>query len=135
MLRIARLFDESDSTGAPNYSSRQLIDSNDERARIRQFLTGGTLILRTSGRAPDVLSSENRKVVPISYATDGTWIWSRAAAYYVSNHGIAPEKDFLEHIIRCGYTATTPDEDAINSAIARLNEHFSSRQNSASTER
>ncbi|VFA99804.1 Uncharacterised protein [Nocardia cyriacigeorgica] len=65
----------------------------------------------------------------MSYATDGVWIWSRAAAYYLDNHGIAPEEDFLAHILRCNYSAPVPDQDAINSAIEDLKQHFSASQN------
>ncbi|MFE3446705.1 hypothetical protein ACFXNW_27060 [Nocardia sp. NPDC059180] len=129
MTRIAQLFDGSDSSGFPDFSSRQIVEDDSERARIKQFLTGGTLILRTSGRGADVLAPEKKRAVPMSYATDGVWIWSRAAAYYLSNHGIAPEEDFLEHIRRCDYSAIVPDQDTVSSAIDRLKQHFASTQN------
>lgn len=64
----------------------------------------------------------------MSYATDGVWIWSRAAAYYLDNHGIAPEGEFLAHIIRCRYSAQIPDQDTVNSAVEDLKQHFASTQ-------
>ncbi|MBF6085358.1 hypothetical protein [Nocardia cyriacigeorgica] len=129
MARIARLFDGPDKTGLPDFSTRRIVQDEDERSKIKQFLTGGVLILRTSGRSADALAPEKKRAVPMSYATDGVWIWSRAAAYYLDNHGIAPEEDFLAHILRCNYSASVPDQDAVNSAIEDLKQHFSASQN------
>ncbi|MFE3446697.1 hypothetical protein ACFXNW_27020 [Nocardia sp. NPDC059180] len=125
-MRIGRLFDGTDDAGRPEFSARLIMECDAERARVLGFLKGGRLVLRTSARGPDLLAPERKRGVPMSFATDGTWIWSRAAAYYLAEHGIAPEDDLLEHIHHCRFHADVPDQGATDRAVLALQQHFAS---------
>lgn len=119
-MKIAKLFEQLDPEGKPILPlDRQPLNS-DERDLVLQFLLGGKIAARTSGRSIDKLDESRGKVVPSSLATDGTWIWSRATAYYLQHHGVAPEPDFLKHIRKCNYTAAQPDPDTLSQAIVTL---------------
>jgi hypothetical protein len=120
-MRIARLFDGQDANGewafAPDHPR---IDGQDERARIAGFLRGGTVILRVPGSDVDRVEPANGRIVPMSTFTDGTWIWGDALRYYVETHGVAPEQDFLAHIVAHEYVAPTPDEPTCRAAFDQL---------------
>jgi hypothetical protein len=120
-MRIARLYDERDASGewmfAPDHPR---VPDPAERARIARFLCGGKVILRVTGSAMDRLEPANGPVVPMSTLTDGTWIWGAALQYYVETHGIAPEADFLAHIVAHEYVAPKPDEPAWRAALDQL---------------
>jgi hypothetical protein len=120
-MRIAELFDERDAAGEWTFApDRPRIADQDERARIARFLLGGEVILRVSGLDLDRIEPANGRVVPLSTLTDGTWIWGAALRYYVETHGIAPEADFLAHIVAHEYVAPKPDEPAWRAALDQL---------------
>lgn len=115
-MRIAQLFDEGRTFAA----DRARIDDPGERARIAGFLRGGKVILRVPGSDVDRIESANGQVVPMSTLTDGVWIWGAALRYYVEVHGIAPEPDFLAHIVAHEYVAPKPDEQTWRKALDQL---------------
>ncbi|HEX6359383.1 hypothetical protein [Actinophytocola sp.] len=120
-MRIARLFDGRDSAGEWTFApDRPRITDPDERARIASFLRGGKMILRVPGSDVDRIEPANGQLVPISTRTDGIWIWSTGLRYYVEKHGIAPEPDFLAHIVAHEYVAPMPDEPGWRAALAEL---------------
>jgi len=43
--------------------------------------------------------------MPVSYETDGVWIWGGGARYYLERYGLPPEPEFLAHIRANGYVA------------------------------
>lgn len=120
-MRIAQLFDRQDAEGewmfAPDHPR---IADEEERALIARFLRGGKVILRVPGSDVDRFEPANGEVVPLSTLTDGTWIWGAAMRYYVEEHGIAPEPDFLAHIVAHEYVAPVPAEPAWRAAINQL---------------
>jgi hypothetical protein len=111
---VARLFDGPDATGRPRIADPA------ERARIVRFLSGGKVIRRVVATGLDQVEPANGRVVPVLTSTDGTWIWSAAVRYYVEKHGIAPEPDFLAHIVAHAYVAPEPDETAWRAALDQL---------------
>lgn len=115
------LFEGQDANGAWTFApDRARIDDPDERARIARFLSGGKVILHTVASDVDELAPSNGSVVPMSTHTDGTWIWSAALRYYVETHGIAPEPEFLAHIVAYECVAPEPDEATWNAALDQL---------------
>jgi hypothetical protein len=120
-MRIARLFDGRDRAGEWTFApDRQRITDPDERARIAGFLRGGKMILRVPGSDVDRIEPANGQLVPMSTRTDGVWIWGTALRYYVEEHGIAPEPDFLAHIVAHEYVAPQPDAAARKAAFDQL---------------
>jgi hypothetical protein len=72
--------------------------------------------MRASGLSPDWLEPERPLAVPITFRTDGTWLWADELGYYLREHGIVPERDFLVHMGACGFEAAVADEQAIAEA-------------------
>lgn len=76
--------------------------------------------MRVGGSDVDRVAPDNGKMVPLSTLTDGVWIWGDALRYYVETHGIAPEPEFLAHIVAHEYVAPTPDDDAWRPRLDQL---------------
>ncbi len=60
------------------------------------------------GRAPSV---------PLTFRTDGSWVWPGAVAYYLREHDIAPDPELLAHIRRREYAVPEVGEDARQRAV------------------
>lgn len=119
-MRIARLFDIQDEAGQWGFDPDRARLADDTRAKVAAFLRGGKVIVRVGGSDVDRVTPEAGNVVPLSTLTDGVWIWGDALRYYVEAHGIAPEPDFLAHIVAHEYVAPVPDEDAWRAALDQL---------------
>jgi hypothetical protein len=65
---------------------------------VAAYLTSGTPVLHTTARTQDVLNPDAGQVVPGSFRTDGEWIWTDTVAYYLEQHGMAPEEELSAHI-------------------------------------
>ncbi|MEV0342796.1 hypothetical protein AB0H49_27595 [Nocardia sp. NPDC050713] len=119
-MKIARLFDDIDPSGTPIIESRRKITDSATKERILGFLRGGAVILAANGKSVDMIDATNGKVVPRVYKTDGAWIWTAAARYYLEKYDIAPEDEFLLYIASHGYQASTPDPDMRHQAYVEL---------------
>jgi hypothetical protein len=123
--RLARVFDGRDTRGRPVFHPhRGRLIGAEERRRVVAFLDGGVILLAGGPLVADELEPARGPVVPVGYATDGVWIWSAPLRYYVAEHGIAPEPEFLAHMRACGYRAAVPSPDEVERASAELQEHF-----------
>jgi hypothetical protein len=47
---------------------------------------------------PDVLDPSAGAVVPANFRTDGEWIWTDTADYYLSRYGLAPDARLTKYI-------------------------------------
>src|SRR5690606_22481010 len=47
---------------------------------------------------PDQLDSSRPASVPDTWHTDGSWLWPGAVGYYLSQYGVPPEPEFLDHL-------------------------------------
>jgi hypothetical protein len=120
-LRLARVYDGVREPGGPYFADgHPRIGDSLERDRITRFLRSGTPVMVTSERDTDRIDPARGAVVPMSFRTDGHWVWSDALGYYLEVHGIAPEPDFVRHIAGCGYHADAPDPLALRAAVAAV---------------
>jgi hypothetical protein len=123
-MRLARIYDGVQ--GGPHFAdSHRRIEDPAERELIAGFLRGGRAISRTSGRDTDRVVPDRGEVVPLSFRTDGHWVWSEALGYYLEIYGMAPEPEFVRHIAGCGYQAAEPDAAALRAAAAAVRPHQS----------
>jgi hypothetical protein len=118
--RVAPVFDRTGDPSLPFDPRRTQVADPGEVARLRGFLDAGAVILSSAAREADRLDPGRGDVVPIGFRTDGEWVWSDAIAYYLSAHGVAPEKSFYHHIRTCRYVCATPGEAAAARALSRL---------------
>src|SRR5262249_12672004 len=63
---------------------------------------------------------EHGQTVPNTFRTDGRWIWSDAAAYYLHRYGLAPDPGLLAYIREREYVMPTVDGAAQHRAGAAL---------------
>ncbi len=98
-ISVARLFDAVDPTTGPTFApDHPRITDKDERDRTLAYLQGGTALLVTLGMLDDIVRPHRGAVVPINYRTDGTWIWTDTATYYLEKYQLAPDPELLRHI-------------------------------------
>ncbi|MBL7253235.1 hypothetical protein JKJ07_02815 [Actinoplanes sp. LDG1-01] len=111
-IRIARVFDDGGGFTSDHLRLRDC-------QPILDYLDGGAPVLGTEGRLPDVVEPGRGEVVPMSYRTDGQWLWTDSVAYYLRVYGLAPETDLLAHIRASG---ERPIVDAVDEhrALAAL---------------
>ena len=105
-IRIAKIFDARDEAGRAVFGPDhpRLADAA-SRARVLAYLKNGKVCLATAGRDRDRYDPRQGQVVPMSFRTDGFWVWSEALAYYLEQYGFAPEQAFLDHMRACDYRA------------------------------
>jgi hypothetical protein len=118
--RVAPVFDRTGDPSLPFDPRRTQVADPGEVARLRGFLDAGTVILSSAALEADRLDPGRGDVVPIGFRTDGEWVWSDAIAYYLSAHGVAPEKSFYHHVRTCRYVCANADEAAAARALSRL---------------
>ncbi|MFR9732066.1 hypothetical protein ACL03H_22815 [Saccharopolyspora sp. MS10] len=97
-LRIARVFDRVDPERGPEFDANHPLLEGAEREAALAYLRAGEVLLSTGAVLEDVVEPERGEVVPTSYRGDGVWLWPDAVAYYLEEHGLAPDEHFLEHI-------------------------------------
>lgn len=97
---IARVFDKVDPVNGPAFDpDHPCLDSgNEERQRVLDYLTKGVPLLVTTALVNDVIEPDRGPAVPMTFRTDGRWIWTDAVTYYLVTHGIAPDAELLAHI-------------------------------------
>jgi hypothetical protein len=119
-VRVARLFDGVDPEAGPYFADdRERVDDA-ERQRIASFLDGGAVVLSGTGREPDRVDPARGAAVGMSVRTDGTWVWSDGVAYYVREHGIAPDADLYAHIRELDYRCPATDEATAQQVLETL---------------
>ncbi|MCO8275484.1 hypothetical protein M1L60_33365 [Actinoplanes sp. TRM 88003] len=98
-VRTARVFDSFalESGGRSDPAHPRLSDTT-ETARVLRYLENGTMLLTTTARENDVLDPAAGPVVPMTFRTDGRWIWTDAVAYYLRTYALSPDEQLLSHI-------------------------------------
>jgi hypothetical protein len=119
-LRIAGIFDEVDPEHGPRFHpSHPRLDAA-EAAQIARYLSEAEPVLITAKRMDDVLDPARVYCVPISFRTDGTWIWTEAAAYYAQQHLLEPDPELLAHVRANRHTLPVVDGVALHRALETL---------------
>jgi hypothetical protein len=117
-VRVAAVFDDVDpDAGGSMRLDHPQIDSP-ERERLVRYLSAGEPLLVTPALDVDVAAPELGQTVPVSFRTDGYWIWSDAAGYYLHRHGLAPHPELLAHIRARDYAVPEIDGAALHRAGA-----------------
>jgi hypothetical protein len=74
----------------------------------------------TTATFTDVVDPARGAVVPMSFRTDGVWIWTDTVTYYLAEHGMAPDAELLRHIEDRGTAPSDVDAVALHRAMAVL---------------
>ena len=118
-IRKARVFDNVNPDSDRPSVSRPAVPQN-EVARVIDYLRHSPVVMAARSYAPDRLDPSRGSQVPLTFHTDGTWVWSGAVAYYLREHAIPPEPDLVAHIRAQGFRVPTVDDDTMNAASAAV---------------
>ncbi|MDT5026899.1 MAG: hypothetical protein QOE61_3325 [Micromonosporaceae bacterium] len=120
VVQIAVLFDEVDPTHGPRFRPNHPTVDEQEWSKLVDYLRGCEPLLLTTGRLVDVVDRARGKVVPLSYRTDGTWVWSDATTYYLEAHRLQPDPALVAHIRNQSHVPPVVDDVARHRAMAAL---------------
>jgi hypothetical protein len=110
-MRIARLFDDVDPTRGPRMASDHPVLGPAEANEFLRYLNQGAPALTTMARMYDVVDPSKGEVVPLSFSTDGDWVWSHGSAYYLKEYGLALEPAFAASIQARGFVMPPVSEE------------------------
>ncbi|MFI5934989.1 hypothetical protein [Actinoplanes sp. NPDC051494] len=113
-IRLARVFDLDG-----RFTADHPVLAGETLDLVATYLEAGAPVLGTAALLPDVVAPERGEVVPTSYRTDGRWLWADSVAYYLREHGLAPEPDLLSHVLVAG-SLPAPDPADEHRALALL---------------
>lgn len=92
-LRTAEVFDDN---GRPITERPDIAHA--ERDRVIDYLERAPIVLAARSYDTDRLDPNGSASVPMTFHTDGRWVWPGAVGYYLRAHGVAPEPELLAHI-------------------------------------
>jgi hypothetical protein len=117
---VARVFDAADPQNGPSFApDHPKITDEEERQRMLRYLNAGTPFLMTLSMIDDIVEPGKGAVVPMTFRTDGRWIWPDAVAYYLQEYHLAPEPGLLLDI-QDGGPPAQPDTVALRTALQVL---------------
>ncbi|MGW1678110.1 hypothetical protein [Saccharopolyspora sp. NPDC002376] len=114
-LRTAEVFDDS---GRP-ITERPELDPT-ELGPIADYLEKAPIVLAARSYDTDRLDPARNPAVPMTFHTDGSWVWPGAVGYYLRQHGVAPEADLLAHIRNQGFRIPEVTEPVRDQAVALI---------------
>ncbi|MFE9426015.1 hypothetical protein ACFYNO_23990 [Kitasatospora sp. NPDC006697] len=119
-FRLAAVFDRVDPVTGPAFADdRPRLPAGADRTAVLAYLQAGTPVLLTPLLGDDVVAPERRGVVPMAFRTDGEWIWTDTVAYYLEEHGLAPDPELLAHVrTKDGAAPVGPGAEVLEAAVA-----------------
>ncbi len=120
-VKIAKLFDGMDGE-VPRVWDRGPFPPGEERSRFIEYLQQGVTILRVAGLAEDLLDPSRGRKVPLVYVTDGDWVWSLEIVYYLQEHDLPPEAEFVDYVRSRDFHYVEPSKDRVAAASRALEE-------------
>lgn len=117
-MRRAEVFDGTDAQGRP-VNDRETLPA-DEQERVLEYLERAPIVLAARSFDTDRLDPAGSASVPLTFHTDGSWIWPGAVSYYLRAHQVAPQSELLDHIRRSGFRLPYIDEETRELAVSAL---------------
>lgn len=118
-IRLVQVYDEpeTDESGPGFHPDHpRLVDGS--HADVLDYLASGSVVLRIREEIEDVLRPHAGKVVPLTWRTDGHWVWNEATEYFLRHYFLAPPSPFLDDIRDRGYEYGVVDPLDLKSALA-----------------
>lgn len=98
--RLARVYDGRDESGHP-IAVREALPWW-LREGIISYLEHAPIVLAARSFDVDEFAPSERDV-PLTFRTDGVWIWSGSVPHYLRKHDLPPEPELVQHIIDRGF--------------------------------
>ncbi|XVQ12701.1 TNT domain-containing protein [Spirillospora sp. CA-255316] len=118
-IRKARVFDHVGPDGEGPSVSRPAVPQG-EVARLVEYLRRAPVVMAARSYAPDQIDSSRGERVPLTFHTDGAWVWAGAVGYYLEEHGIPPEPELVAHARARGFQIPELDDDTMDAASAAV---------------
>lgn len=112
----APVFDSSDEQGRP-IAPRPAVHPQD-RDDVLDYLENAPVVLAARSYGQDLLQPGSEPDVPMTFHTDGRWVWSGAVPYYFRKHHVNPVPQLVQHIHDNGYQVPPVDEATKDAATA-----------------
>ncbi|MCM3883125.1 histidine phosphatase family protein [Frankia sp. R82] len=90
----------------------------DELDRLVAYLERGAVVFATRSIVEDALDPARPGHPGIGYLTDGQWLWTTETLYYLQQHAIPPDPDFVAYLRDRNYAYVAPSQEQI-AAIGR----------------
>ncbi|MFC0097869.1 hypothetical protein ACFFKH_10040 [Micromonospora marina] len=119
-ITVARVFDGVDAVTGPWFDDDHPRLGGPDRDHVLAFLDAGRPVLTTTQRMADLVDPGRGAVVPMSYRTDGSWVWTDTVSYYLREHGLAPDPGLLYRARSTGALPADTDEIAEHRVLAAL---------------
>ncbi|MEV6636979.1 hypothetical protein AB0M54_40215 [Actinoplanes sp. NPDC051470] len=120
-VTVARVFDRFDPRTGPAFDvDHPLLADSDQPARLLDYLRSCPVMLTTTQRDADLFDQSLGLVVPQTFTTDGTFVWTGAIPYYAENYGIAPDPRLMDHVRASDYRVPPVDDVDVHRAVAKL---------------
>jgi hypothetical protein len=113
------VFDQVEPEGGRPSVSRPAVPDG-EVAPLVAYLRQAPVVMAARSYAPDQLDGSRGERVPLTFHTDGSWVWAGAVAYYLDEHGVPPEPDLVAHIRARGFRVPEVDDDSMDAASAAV---------------
>ncbi|MBO2460222.1 hypothetical protein [Actinomadura violacea] len=118
-LRVARVFDEVGADGTPRYDRPPVPEH--EREPLLRYLREAPIVLAARGYDTDRLDPARPAEVPLTFHTNGVWIWPGAVHYYLRVHGVPPEPRLVRYASAENFRIPEVDEETRAEAVATIN--------------
>jgi hypothetical protein len=117
-LRSPRVWDAVDESGRPVVDREPLPPT--ERELVLEYLDAAPVVLAARSFDTDAFDPDREPQVPLTFRTDGTWVWPGAVAYYLREHDLPPDPDFLRHLRARAFRLPEVDEDTRTRAVEAI---------------
>ncbi|HEY3709940.1 MAG TPA: ferredoxin [Amycolatopsis sp.] len=117
-VRTPRVYDGLDEAGRPVVERDPL--SPGEREQVLAYLDAAPVVLAARTYETDAFDPSRTDVVPLTFSTDGSWVWPGAVAYYLREHEVAPDPELLSHIRGHRFAVPEVGEPARDLALASI---------------
>ncbi|SFT81767.1 Protein of unknown function [Actinopolyspora lacussalsi subsp. righensis] len=101
-LTVARVFDDVDEQGRPLVHDRPPL-APQESEPLRRYLENAPIVLAAEYNIADRLDPNRPEAIPDSWHSDGSWVWPTEVPYYLSQYGVPPQPELLQHIRSNGF--------------------------------
>ncbi|MFI9007331.1 TNT domain-containing protein [Actinosynnema sp. NPDC053489] len=104
---------------APTVTDRPAVHPQ-ELDDVLAYLENAPVVLAARSYGTDAFKPDATPSVPLSFHTDGTWVWPGGVAYYLRHHHVPPVPQLVQHIRDNGYAVppVAPEAEQAASAVA-----------------
>lgn len=117
-FRSARIFDGTGPGGRPHVD-RKMLDEG-EAGRVLAYLEAAPVVHAADDYGHDRIDPGRGRSVPLTWQTDGSWVWPGAVSHYLRCYALPPDPEFLAHIRKRGFQLPAVPSEVRQAALAAV---------------